>query len=453
MENRLTDAQRDRRKAQKTRIVRILAIVLGVVSAASFFFPYITFVFKKQVYSVSALQLLTVRGMRVAGPKLTGIVSIPVLTRIAVLTGVVLALAGVVLMLLKKAAPAGACYILSALTPLIVLISTSDIQSAVTQLNVTQMSVRYLAPFLLVLLLGVVCAVLALWTMGPERLAQSVFLVCACVSIGSVVIITIYVIVSGAPAIAEIGLGNFLFGETWAAGSNQFGILPMILSSIAATAGAILLGVPVGILTAVFLSETARPAVTKIVHPAVELLAGIPSVIYGFFGMLVIVPFIKQCGEFFHWNTQGDSLFAAILILAVMVLPTIVNVSETALRAVPVSYREASMALGATPVMTIFKVTIPAARSGVLSGVILGVGRAIGETMAVIMVAGNVANMPKLLGSVRFLTTGIALELSYSSGLHRQALFAIGLVLFVFIMLVDVLFTYISRKGVQMNAE
>ncbi|MCH4239197.1 MAG: phosphate ABC transporter permease subunit PstC [Oscillospiraceae bacterium] len=453
MENRMTDEQRDRRREKTQLIVRITAAVLGMVSAASFFLPYLTFIFRKQVYTVSALQLLTVRGFRVRGPQMEGIVTIPVLARASVVVGLALAVAGVVLILLKRAVPAGACFILSALTPLLVLISTGEIQSAVTQLNVVQMSVRYLTPFFLVLALGVFCAVLSLWTMGSERLAQSIFLVCACGSIGSVLIITIYVIVSGAPAIGKIGLLPFLFGTKWAAGSGQFGILPMILSSIAATVGAVLLGVPVGIFTAVFLSETAQPAVAKAVHPAVELLAGIPSVIYGFFGMLVVVPFIKRCGEIFHWNTQGDSLLAAILILAVMVLPTIVSVSETALRAVPDAYREASMALGATPVRTIFKVTLPAARSGVLSGVILGVGRAVGETMAVIMVAGNVANMPRLLGSVRFLTTGIALELSYSSGLHRQALFAIGLVLFVFIMIVDVLFTYISRKGVKMDAE
>ena len=220
----------------------------------------------------------------------------------------------------------------------------------------------------------------------------------------------------------------------------------MILSSIAGTLGAIVIGVPIGLLTAIFLSETANPILAKIVRPAVELLAGIPSVIYGFFGMLVIVPAIRKFPPF-QGHTTGDSLLAAILILAIMVLPTIVNVSETALHAVPVSYREASLALGATQTTTIFKVTVPAAKSGILSGVILGVGRAIGETMAVIMVAGNVPNMPNLLGSVRFLTTGIAMEMSYSSGLHRQALFAIGLVLFVFIMIVNISFTYISKKG------
>ena len=242
----------------------------------------------------------------------------------------------------------------------------------------------------------------------------------------------------------EKGVFKFLFGTTWDASTNQFGILPLILASICGTVGAIIIGVPIGILTAVFLTEIARPRVAKIIHPAIELLAGIPSVVYGFFGMLVIVPAIRAM---FPGQTIGDSLLAAIIILAIMVIPTIVNVTENALRAVPKSYREASLGLGATPIRTIFKVTIPAARSGILSGVILGVGRAIGETMAVIMVAGNVANMPTLLGTTRFLTTGIAMEMSYASGLHRQALFAIGLVLFIFIMIVNISFTIISRKG------
>lgn len=249
---------------------------------------------------------------------------------------------------------------------------------------------------------------------------------------------------------AEIGVFKFLFGTTWDASTNQFGILPLILASICGTVGAIIIGVPIGILTAVFLTEIARPKVAKIIHPAIELLAGIPSVVYGFFGMLVIVPAIRAM---FPGKTIGDSLLAAIIILAIMVIPTIVNVTENALRAVPKSYREASLGLGATPIRTIFKVTIPAARSGILSGVILGVGRAIGETMAVIMVAGNVANMPTLLGTTRFLTTGIAMEMSYASGLHRQALFAIGLVLFIFIMIVNISFTIISRKGAKVNVK
>ncbi len=425
--------------------------MLGLLSVTAFFLPYIRFVFKDTVYSVSGYQLMTTAGMRVVGPKLSGLVTIPALTRVAVAAGVLLALAGVLLLVLKKPVAAGSSFAASAITPMIVLITTSGIQEAVTRLNISRISVSYLWPSIYILVGGLLCAVLSLWTRGTEKLAESVFLAFSCVSVGSVLLITVYIFAAGTPAIAQIGLGNFLLGTSWNAEANTFGILPLILSSVAGTFGAIVIGVPVGILTAVFLAETAKPQVSRLVHPAVELLAGIPSVIYGFFGMLVIVPAIRSF-PLFQGNTIGDSLLAAVLILAVMVLPTIVSVTETSLRAVPQAYREASLALGATPTMTIFKVSIPAARSGILAGVILGVGRAIGETMAVIMVAGNVVNMPSLLGTVRLLTTGIAMEMSYASGLHRQALFAIGLVLFVFIMIVNISFTYISKRGVQMDA-
>jgi phosphate ABC transporter permease protein PstC len=449
MANSMKDIAAIEKEKRKNQLKVILAAVIGLISILSFFFPYIKFVFKNTTYVVSGFQLATVRGMRVYGPKLSGLVTIPLLARIAVIAGVVLALAGIVLLLFKRASLAGASFVLSGITPLIVLITTSDIQEAVTQLNISSVTISYYWPFIFILLAGLACGVLSLWTKGSEKLAESIFLVFSCVSVGSVAVITIYVITAGAPAIWQIGAGNFLFGTQWVPASNTFGILPLILSSIAATCGAILIGVPIGILTAVFLAETANPRVARLVHPAIELLAGIPSVVYGFFGMLVVVPAIRAVFP----DSIGDSLLAAVLILAIMVLPTIVNVTETSLRAVPISYREASMALGATPTTTIFKVTIPAAKSGILAGVILGVGRAIGETMAVIMVAGNVVNMPQLLGTVRLLTTGIAMEMSYASGLHRQALFAIGLVLFIFIMIVNISFTYISKKGVQMDAK
>ena len=287
-----------------------------------------------------------------------------------------------------------------------------------------------------------------------EQIIHLIFLLCGIVAVAFVLLISIYLILSGLPAIRQIGLTDFLFGRVWdptnATTGAEFGILPFILTSIYGTAGAVVLGVPVGILTAVYLAKIASPKVAVAIRTAVQLLAGIPSVVYGFFGMLIIVPAIRSM---FPGQTIGDSLLAVILILAIMVLPTIVSVSETSLRAVPVSYREASLALGTTPVKTIFKVTVPAAKSGILAGVILGVGRAIGETMAVIMVAGNVVQMPSILGTVRLMTTGIVIEMSYSSGLHRQALFAIGLVLFVFIMIVNIAFTYISRKGVQMERD
>lgn len=448
----MTGAARAQKLEKQNRTKKGLAILLGLLSVVLFLFPYVQFVFKNTTYTVSGLQLATVKGFRVTGPALSGLVTIPLLTRAAVVAGVLLALAGILLLLLDRAAWAGAAFVLSGTTPLLVLVSTSGIQEAVTQLNISEISIHYLWPFLLILVNGLICSVLSLWTRGTEKLAESIFLVFSCVSIGSVAVITIYIFIAGAPAIAKIGLGSFLFGRQWDAGSEQFGILALILSSIAGTLGAIVIGVPIGILTAVFLAEVARPGVARLVHPAVELLAGIPSVVYGFFGMLVIVPAIRSFPPF-QGKTIGDSLLAAILILAIMVLPTIVNVTETSLHAVPDYYREASLALGATQTATIFKVCIPAARSGILAGVILGVGRAIGETMAVIMVAGNVANMPSMLGTVRLLTTGIAMEMSYASGLHREALFAIGLVLFLFIMVVNISFTYISKKGVQMDVK
>lgn len=449
--SKFSSVENTQKERKKNNVKKGLAVVLGLVSVFSFFLPYMQFVFKDTTYLVSGFQLATVKGFRVYGPELSGLVTIPLLTRIAVIAGVLFAAAGIFLLLFKKPVLAGFAYVLSGVTPLIVLISTASIQTAVTQLNISKISISYFWPFLFVLIGGIACAVLSIWTQGAEKLAESIFLVFSCVSIGSVILITIYIFAAGSPAIMQIGLGQFLFGKEWNAEAGTFGILPLILSSIAGTVGAILLGVPVGILTAVFLAETAKPRVARLVQPAIELLAGIPSVVYGFFGMLVIVPAIRSFPPFRN-NTIGDSLLAAILILAIMVLPTIVSVTETSLKAVPQAYREASLALGATPVITIFKVSIPAARSGILAGVILGVGRAIGETMAVIMVAGNVANMPSLLGTVRLLTTGIAMEMSYASGLHREALFAIGLVLFVFIMIVNISFTFISRRGVQMDA-
>ena len=445
----MNDPAAQKRQEKINWVKRIVAAVLGAGSVIMFFLPYMQFVFKDTKYVVSGVDLLIASGFRVETGTTSALVGIPVPIRIAVLAGAVFALFGAALILCKRPVLSGLSFALSAATPLVALLATASVQSEVTALNISHVTVGYMAPFITVLIAGLVCAVLSLSTQGAEKLARAVFLTFACVSVAAVLTITVYIFSAGIPAMAEIGVFRFLFGTTWNASSNEFGILALILASICGTAGAILVGVPIGILTAVFLTEIARPCLAKIIHPAIELLAGIPSVVYGFFGMLVIVPAIRAV---FPGKTIGDSLLAAIIILAIMVIPTIVNVTENALRAVPKSYREASLGLGATPIRTIFKVTVPAAKSGILSGVILGVGRAIGETMAVIMVAGNVANMPTLLGTTRFLTTGIAMEMSYASGLHRQALFAIGLVLFVFIMIVNISFTMIARKGAKVHA-
>ena len=279
-----------------------------------------------------------------------------------------------------------------------------------------------------------------------ENVVHGIFLILGTITVGFVLVITIYLIVSGIPAIAEIGLFNFLFGQEWAstAAEPKFGILPFILSSVYGMGGAILIGVPIGFFTAVFLSKVANKKVKAVVGAAVNLLAGILSVVYGLVGMLVLVPGIRILFNL----PDGASLLASIIVLAVMILPSIIKMSMTALDAVPREYEEGSLALGATTTETYFKVSVPAAKSGIAAAVVLGVGRAIGETMAVIMVAGNVANMPTLFGSVRFLTTAVASEMSYSSpgSLQRNALFSIALVLFLFIMLINATLNFLLKR-------
>ena len=279
-----------------------------------------------------------------------------------------------------------------------------------------------------------------------ENIIHGIFLILGLITVGCVLLITVYLILSGIPAVKEIGLIDFLFGKEWASTSAvpKYGILPFILTSVYGTAGAIFIGVPVGFFTAVYLSKFANKKVRAVIEAAINLLAGIPSVVYGLVGMLVLVPAI--C-EIFN-VPDGASLLAAIIVLAIMILPNIIKVSVTALDAVPKEYEDASLALGATPTETFFKVSVPAARSGIAAAVVLGVGRAIGEAMAVMMVAGNVANMPSLFGSVRFLTTAVASEMAYSSpgSLQRNALFSIALVLFLFIMLINATLNFFLKR-------
>lgn len=279
-----------------------------------------------------------------------------------------------------------------------------------------------------------------------ESIIHSIFLILGLITVGCVLLITIYLIISGIPAIKEIGIINFLLGKEWASTAPQpkYGILPFILTSVYGTAGAILIGVPIGFFTAVFLSKVVNNNVRIVIEAAVNLLVGIPSVVYGLIGMLVLVPTIR---ELFN-VPDGASLLAAIIVLAIMILPNIIKVSITALDAVPKEYEDASLALGATPTETYFKVSVPAAKSGIATAVVLGVGRAIGEAMAVMMVAGNVANMPSLFQSVRFLTTAVASEMAYSSpgSLQRNALFSIALVLFLFIMLINATLNFFLKR-------
>lgn len=278
-----------------------------------------------------------------------------------------------------------------------------------------------------------------------EKAMNLLFLICGLLTILFVVLITVFLVISGIPAIQHIGLPDFLFGKVWAstAAEPSYGILPFILTSVYGTCGAILIGVPIGLLCAIFLAKMAPEKIGSIVRNVVDLLAGIPSVVYGLVGMIIIVPCVR---ELFHLP-DGANLFSAMLVLAVMILPSVISVSETAIGAVPKEYEEASLALGATKTETVFKVVVPAAKSGIITAIVLGIGRAVGEAMAVMMVAGNVANMPKLFGSVRFLTTAVASEMSYSSGLQRQALFSIALVLFLFIMAINLILNFIVKKG------
>ena len=280
-----------------------------------------------------------------------------------------------------------------------------------------------------------------------ENIIHGIFLILGLITVGCVLMITVYLIISGIPAIKEIGLIDFLFGKEWAssADDSKYGILPFILTSIYGTAGAILIGVPIGFFSAVYLSKVASKRVRNVVESAVNLLAGIPSVVYGLVGMLVLVPAIREIFNI----PDGASLLAAIVVLAVMILPSIIKVSITALDAVPKEYEDASLALGATPTETYFKVSVRAAKSGIAAAVVLGVGRAIGEAMAVMMVAGNVANMPSLFQSVRFLTTAVASEMSYASygSLQRDSLFSIALVLFLFIMLINATLNFFLKRN------
>ena len=277
-----------------------------------------------------------------------------------------------------------------------------------------------------------------------EKTMNIVFTFCGFLAVAFVILITGFLLTSGMPAIGKIGITDFLFGTEWAstASTPSYGILPFILTSVYGTLGAIIIGVPLGLMCAIFVAKMANDKIAKTVRTSVDLLSGIPSVVYGLVGMIIIVPLVREAFNL----PDGANLFSAIIVLTVMILPSVISVSETAIRAVPKEYEEASLALGATKTETVFKVIVPAAKSGILTSVVLGIGRSIGEAMAVMMVSGNVANMPGLFKSVRFLTTAVASEMSYSSGLQREALFSIALVLFVFILIINLVLNLIVKK-------
>ena len=282
-----------------------------------------------------------------------------------------------------------------------------------------------------------------------ETVMKYVFLVCACASILAVILICAFLFANGVPAIGKIGVFNFLLGETWKPGNDLYGILPFILGSTYVTAGAIVIGVPIGLLTAIFMARFCPKSIYRFMKPAVDLLAGIPSVVYGFFGMVVLVPFVRNFfGQTLGFGGNGSSMFTASVMLGIMILPTIISVGESSIRAVPDSYYEGSLALGATHERSVFCTIVPAAKSGIMAGIILGIGRAIGETMAVIMIAGNQPRMPKgIFEGVRTLTSNIVMEMGYATDLHREALIATAVVLFVFILIINLLFSLVKRRS------
>ena len=279
-----------------------------------------------------------------------------------------------------------------------------------------------------------------------EKGMEFVFMLCACVSILAVALICIFLFANGVPAMAKIGFGNFLLGRTWQAGNGLFGIFPMIIGSIYVTAGAIIVGVPIGILAAVFLARFCPKPLYRIMKPGVELLAGIPSVVYGFFGLMIIVPWVRDTFRPYYGG-NGLSLFSAALLLGIMILPTIISISESAIRSVPDKYYQGALALGATHERSVFRTVVPAAKSGIMAGIVLGIGRAFGETMAVIMIAGNQAWIPdNMFQGIRTLTANIVMEMGYAQDLHREALIATGVVLFVFILIINTLFSILKRR-------
>lgn len=280
---------------------------------------------------------------------------------------------------------------------------------------------------------------------------EFVFMLCACVSILAVALICIFLFANGVPAMAKIGFGKFLLGRTWQAGNGLFGIFPMIIGSIYVTAGAIIVGVPIGILAAVFLARFCPKPLYRIMKPGVELLAGIPSVVYGFFGLMIIVPWVRDTFRPYYGG-NGLSLFSAALLLGIMILPTIISISESAIRSVPDKYYQGALALGATHERSVFRTVVPAAKSGIMAGIVLGIGRAFGETMAVIMIAGNQAWIPdNMFQGIRTLTANIVMEMGYAQDLHREALIATGVVLFVFILIINLSLSLLNRRAEYAN--
>lgn len=419
------------------------AFGLGVISASAFFMPFAAVTAGGMKYTLTGMDAAFSR-LDVNG----GIMPLPPVMRISALLPPFLSLAGMLLLRAKKYRAGAAAFALSALCPMLFTVCSPALEASVGQYLTGTVSLESRAGYSLTMILSAVCAVLSLWARGAEQLGEALFKISAMIAVGIAAAVMLYITVQGTPALAKIGVLKFLFGTEWSPSADvpQFGIFKMILATLVGTAGAVALGVPVGVLTAVFLSEFAPRPAAAVIKPAAELLAGIPSVVYGLFGIKIIVPAIRRL---FPDDTTGEGLLAVIIILGIMILPTIISMTSSSLAAVDPALREASLAVGATQVRTVFGVQLPAARSGVVSGIILGVGRAVGETMAVIMVAGNTVWFGGLLEPVRPLTVGFVFEMGYASGLHRQALYSVGLVLFVFIMIINISFGAVKRGSAK----
>lgn len=463
------------RNRKNNLIKKYIALFLGALSAIGLFLPVMNMQLTANLGG-GAMQIHTFRLnlIQILSGKIqisdAFIYEIPLLIKLVLTAALLACIAGIVLLLLKKPLFSGASFLFGAILSMVFVVMLNSIRTELNNIRIDGKNLEQLFGFFkngisvapstgwtVFFTLCIVCALLAVWSLGGERLAEAIFFISATISIGAVLLITFYMVSEGAPGLFNTengGIMGFLFGTEWNMNKNRFGIVNIVLGSVFATAGAIVIGVPIGLLTAVFLAELAPKKLASAIRPAIELLAGIPSVVYGFFGISVIVPTLLKLfpNQFAAVrNGVGDSLLAVILVLAVMILPTIINITETSLRAVPASYKEASLALGNTHIGTIFKILIPAAKSGILSGVILGVGRAIGETMAILLVAGNIAGFPQLFKGTMTLTTTLAQEFGYASESQKDFLYAVGLVLFVFTMIVNIAFTVISKRGVQMD--
>ena len=417
------------------------SIVFGLAGSGIclFFLPCVSFVLGGERFIVSGWELLTGKGFLLI--KTENLLVIPAALRCMAVLWLLCLLSGSLCFLLKKTGAAAGCFAAGGIVVLLLPAGGGLLRQAVWELTGDTLLAEIRWSGVLASLFAFAAAGIGFAVMGKERAVRGLFLLAACVSLGTVCLIVLYLAGAGMPALREIGLKHFFFGREWSPRDGRFGILPMLLSTLLGTAGALVISAPLGVLTAVFLTEY-RMKWVGAVRMLIELMAGIPSVVYGFFGMLCVVPLLRSVFD----DIVGDSLLAAVLILSMMVTPTIVTMTEDAIRAVPERMREGSLALGAGEMTTVFRVVLPCARRGILSGVLLGVGRAMGETMAVLMVAGNAVHMPRLFSTVRFLTTGIAMELSYASGMHRQALFAMGFVLLLVLLFLQTVFFFLQRS-------